>query len=428
MARFFHGTKAPMVRADSRYPLGMLLPASASRDAARLVMARALRGVGDGFASVFLATYLRLLGFSVFQIGAIVTAMLVGSAALTLIVGLAFHRTTARRVLFLAALLMGITGAGFATLTGFWTLLFVAFIGTLNPSAGDVSVFLPTEQAILAGESVPRERTALFARYSLAGALFGALGALVSGWPEAAARRFGWDLAQAFRGGFAVYGLLAVFIAVLYRGLKHGTTRANPAARPTPLRKSRTTVMRLSMLFALDSFGGGFVVDSLLAFWLFLRFGLSLQTVGAVFFAARTLAALSQLVSPRLAARFGLINTMVFTHIPANVFLMTAAFMPTAGLAVTFLLLRMAFSSMDVPARQSYVMTVVPEEERAAAASVTNVPRSLASAISPLLAGVLLQATTFGWPLVVGGALKITYDLLLLAQFGKTDSGSPSAL
>jgi MFS family permease len=382
-----------------------------------LVLARALRGLGDGFVSVYLAAYLQLLGFSTFQIGALVTGMLIGSAALTLAVGLASHHTTSRRILFAAAMLMGITGAGFATLTSLWLLFFIGFVGTLNPSAGDVSVFLPTEQAILAGESAPADRTTLFARYSLAGSMFGAFGALMSGLPAAAAHRFGWTLTGAFRAGFVFYGLLAVLIAGLYRGLQHGAEPSQMKARNAPLRKSRAIVIRLSTLFALDSFGGGFVIDSLVVLWLFLRFGLSLQTVGAIFFGARMLTALSQLISPRLAARFGLIETMVFTHIPANVFLVTAAFMPTAPLAVTFLLLRMAFSSMDVPARQSYVMAVVPAEERAAAASVTNVPRSLASAISPLLAGALLGKSTFGWPLVVGGSLKIVYDLLLLAQF-----------
>src|SRR4029079_18781547 len=176
-------------------------------------------------------------------------------------------------------------------------------------------------------------------------------------------------------------------------------------------------VLNLTALLALDSFGGGFAIDSLLVLWLFLRFDMSLQTAGAVFFGTRTLAALSQLASPRLAARFGLIETMVFTHIPANVFLILAAFMPNAPLAVAFLLLRMSLSSMDAPARQSYVMAVVPPEERAAAASMTNVPRSLASAISPLIAGALLQTSTCGWPLVLGGILKITYDPLLLRQF-----------
>jgi len=252
--------------------------------------------------------------------------------------------------------------------------------------------------------------------------LFGAFGALLSGIPEVVARRFGWELVDVLRSGYIVYAVLALLILWLYRGLQHGTT-PETSVKNAPLRQSRRVVLRLTALFALDSFGGGFVIDSLLVLWLFLRFDLSLQTVGSVFFVARMLSAFSQLVSPRLAARFGLINTMVFTHIPANVFLVIAAFMPTAPLAVTFLLLRMAFSSMDVPARQAFVMAVVPPEERAAAASVTNVPRSLASAVSPLIAGSLLKVSPFGWPLVLGGVLKIAYDLLLFIQFRRIQIG-----
>jgi MFS family permease len=395
----------------------MLLPASATPDAARLVVGRALRGFADGFVSVYLAAYLKLLGLSTFEVGAVVTATLLGSAALTLVVGLVAHRLSARRVLLGAALLMLATGVGFALVSDFWPLLLIGFAGTLNPSSGDVSVFLPTEQSILSGEVTAGQRTALFARYTLGGTLLGAFGALASGLPEVAVHHLGCSLAGTFRVGFALYGAVAVGIGALYLGLRRGAPARVAAAAGAPLRRSRGIVLRLTALFSLDSFGGGFAVDSLLALWLFLRFGLSLQAAGSVFFGARLLSAFSQLVSPRLAARIGLVETMVFTHIPANVFLVLAAFMPSAPLAVTFLLLRMALSQMDVPARQSYVMAVVPPEERAAAASVTNVPRSLASALSPLLAGALLQASTFGWPLVAGGMLKITYDLLLLVQF-----------
>jgi MFS family permease len=395
----------------------LLLPATATSDAARLVCARALRGLADGFVSVYLAAYLQLLGLSAFQVGAVITATLLGSAALTLAVGLIGHRLSPRRVLLAATLLMLATGAGFALSTDFWPLIVIGFAGTLNPSSGDVSVFLPTEQSLLSTQVSAGDRTALFARYSLGGILLGAFGALASGLPEIAAQRLGWSLVQAFRAGFVLYASVAVGIAVLYVGLRHGSTPTATAIASVPLQRSRAIVLRLTALFALDSFGGGFAVDSLLVLWLFLRFDLSLQAAGSVFFAARLLSAFSQLVSPRLAARFGLIETMVFTHIPANLFLVAAACMPNATLAVTCLLVRMALSQMDVPARQSYVMAVVPAEERTAAASVTNAPRSLATALSPLLAGALLQRSTFGWPLVAGGLLKITYDLLLLAQF-----------
>ena len=395
----------------------MLLPASATADARRLVAGRALRGFADGFVSVYLAVYLQLLGLSAVQVGAIVTATLLGSAALTLAVGLVAHRLSPRLVLLGAALLMLATGIGFAVSHDFWPLLVVAFAGTLNPSSGDVSVFLPTEQAVLTSEVAPLERTDLFARYTLGGTLLGAFGALASGLPELAATHLGWPLVDAFRAGFALYGAVAILIGVLYLGLTRTRAPQADGTGGAPLRRARAVVLRLAALFALDSFGGGFAVDAMLALWLFLRFELPLQTAGTIFFAARILSAFSQLVSPRLAARIGLIETMVFTHIPANLFLILAALMPTAPLAVACLLARMALSQMDVPARQSYVMAIVPPEERAAAASVTNVPRSLGTALAPLLAGLMLQHSTFGWPLIVGGTLKLAYDLLLLFLF-----------
>jgi predicted MFS family arabinose efflux permease len=231
------------------------------------------------------------------------------------------------------------------------------------------------------------------------------------------ARHTGYPLVQTMRIGFLVYLLVAVVVACVYLGLDR--TAGAPVGAPPrqPLKVSRAIVLRLAALFTLDSFGGGFVAQSLLALWLFQRFEFSLTAAAPFFFVTTVLAGLSQLVSPRLAARIGLVRTMVYTHIPANAFLMLAALMPNATLAVMFLFLRMALSSMDVPARQALVMAVVPPEERAAAASVTNVPRSLGTGLAPLLTGWLLARSSFGWPLLLGGALKIVYDLLLLAQF-----------
>lgn len=395
----------------------MLLPSTATPRAAHLILARALRGFADGFVSVYLASYLQLLGLTSFQIGAVVTSTLLGSAALTLLTGLAAHRMQARHILFGATALMAATGLGFAVFTNFWPLLLIAFAGTLNPSAGDVSVFLPTEQGMLASESAAKDRTALFGWYSMSGALLGAFGALASGLPERAANAWGWERLNAFRAGFLVYAVVAVGIALLYKGMPHGPSGPTNTAVRTPLRQSRRIVLRLTALFSLDSFGSGLAVESMVAFWFYIRFALPIETVGTIFFAARTLAAFSHLISPRLATRFGLIETMVFTHIPANAFLIMAALMPSAKLAVVFMLLRMALSSMDVAARQSFVMSVVPPEERAAAASITNVPRSLASAISPLIAGALFSFSSFGWPLIAAGAIKIIYDILLLVQF-----------
>jgi MFS family permease len=393
------------------------MPPSATADARRLLVTRALRGLADGVVSVLLADYLYAIGLSPLQIGAVVTGTLLGSAALTLAVGLLGHGLGRRRLLLGASALMFATGLGFLGTTSFWPLLVVAFAGTLNPSAGDVSVFLPTEQAALSETVEARDLTAIFARYNLAGSLAGALGALASGLPVVLARRHGWTLAAAERSGFVLYAVVAVVVAVIYRRLSPALEGHAGAVKAAPLVRSRRTVFHLAALFSLDSFGGGFIVQSLLVLWLFRRFGLSVETAGAVFFAAGVAAGFSQLVSAPLAARIGLVNTMVYTHLPSNVLLLVVAWMPTAPLAVAFLLLRMCLSQMDVPARQSYVMAIVPPEERPAAASVTNVPRSLAAAMAPLFAGAMLSHSSFGWPLVCGGVAKAVYDVLLLMQF-----------
>lgn len=387
-----------------------------------MITARALRGFADGFVSVLLASYLDGLGFSALEIGAIVTATLLGSAALTLAVGLLGFRLPRVPLLLGASLLMLATGLGFSAVTAFWPLLIVAAAGTLNPSAGDVSMFLPIEQSLLSEKVAPAQRTSLFARYNLAGAFAGALGALASGLPATLARANDWDRSGAERAGFLLYAVVAIAIAAIYMGVG---SRGQDTVRTTQrgaLTQSRGVVVRLAALFSLDSFGGGFVVQSLLALWLFQRFDVSTSTAATVFFAAGLLTALSQLASAWLAGRIGLVRTMVFTHVPSNVFLIAAAVMPNAALAITFLLLRMAISQMDVPARQSFVMAVVPPEERAAAASVTNVPRSLAAAISPLIAGAMLSSTSVGWPLIAAGSLKLVYDFLLLQRFGKVQA------
>jgi MFS family permease len=399
----------------------MLWPASAHAPAKRLLITRALRGFADGVVSVALAGYLSELGYAPTQIGAIVTSTLLGSAALSLVTGLVGSRFDQRRLLLGASLLMAATGLGFAGVTQFWPLLVVAFVGTLNPSAGDVSVFLPIEQALLAGSVTARERTQLFALYNLSGAFAGALGALATGVPAWLALRAGMSLQLAYRATFITYSLVAVIAAVIYLGFPAAIRGelSSIASSTRPLAKSRKIVLQLAGLFSLDSFGGGFVVQSLLALWLFRRFDLSIEATGRVFFFTGLLAAGSQLVSSRLAARIGHIRTMVFTHLPANLCLMAAAFMPNATLAIGLLLCRMALAQMDVPARQAYVMAVVPPEERAAAASITNIPRSLATAMTPFAAGVMLEYSNAGWPLFAAGAIKVAYDLLLLAMFSR---------
>jgi len=386
-------------------------------DARKLLIVRGIRGLVDGLASIALASYLTALGFSPFEVGAIVTGTLLGSAAVTLAVGLLGHRLSRRGVLLSAAALMLVTGLGFAGLTTFWPLMVVAVAGTLNPSAGDVSLFLPTEQAALAHTVSGPARTMLFAWYNLVGSLAGAVGALLSAAPAASACRWGVALLTAQRGVFVFYAVCAVVTGAIYVTLSPALELHPDRQSRRPLAESRTIVLRLAALFSLDSFGGGFIVQSLLVLWLYRRFHLDAGTTAAVFFAAGALGGFSQLISPRVAARVGLIRTMVYTHLPSNVLLILAAVMPTASLAIVCLLLRTAVSQMDVPARQAFVMAVVPPEERAAASTVTNVPRSLAAGLAPLIAGALLEKTTFGWPLVIGGTLKAIYDLVLLLEF-----------
>ncbi len=403
-----------------------LLPSSATPDARRLLWTRSLRGFADGVVSVLLADYLIRLGFTPTEVGVVVTATLLGSAALTIAVGLSAHRLDRRSLLLGASALMLFTGLLFAGLRSFWPIVVTAFVGTINPSSGDVSVFLPTEQAVLAETVRARERTAIFAWYNLAGTFAGAVGALASGLPDRLSRSLGVGVLTAERGAFLLYGAMGVCTAVVYARLSR-SVEGTPGQKARPLAQSKRIVLKLAAFFSLDAFGGGFVVQSLLVLWLYRRFQLSPEAAGAVFFGASLVGAFSQFVSSWLAARIGAIRTMVFTHLPANLFLIVAGVVPTAPLAITFLLLRASLSSMDVPARQAYVMAVVPPEERAAAASVTNVPRSLASAIPPSLTGLLLAHSSFGWPLIFAGLLKGLYDVLLLAEFrhvaGAEDAG-----
>ncbi len=392
-----------------------LVPVGVDPQALRLLVARALRGFADGYVAILLPAYLLELGFGRFDVGLLSTATLAGSAFATLAVGAFGHRWPARRLLQAAALLMAATGVAFAGLASFWPLLLVAFVGTLNPSAGDVSVFLPLEHARLAAAATGHARTALFARYSLAGSLAAAVGALAAALPQWLSGHAAVSLEAALRAMFALYGAIGFGVWLLYRGLPRPVGQTDAA--PAPLGRSRRIVMRLAALFSIDAFAGGLVVNALLALWLFERFGLSLAQAGVFFFVTGLLAAGSQLAAPLVARRIGLLNTMVYTHIPANLCLVAAALVPTLPLALGLLFVRSALSQMDVPTRTAFVMAVVTPAERAAASSFTAVPRSLAAAASPTLAGVWMAAGWLAAPLLACGGLKIAYDLLLLFAF-----------
>jgi MFS family permease len=382
-----------------------------------LLAARALRGVTDGLVSLILPAYLLVLGYGPFEAGLLATATLAGSALLTLFVGLYVHRVSGRTLLMLASVLMLMTGLAFAFERDFWPLLLVAFFGTLNPSSGDVSVFLPLEQALLARAVAQRDRTRVFAQYSFTGSIASAAGALCAGLPDLAAALMGVAEKEVLQAVFYLYAAVGAVVLLLYARLPCAAAIDRDRHAAQPLGRSRKIVLILAALFSLDSFAGGFVVQSLLALWLFDRFGLSLAATGAIFFWFGVLSGLSYFAAVRISERIGLIRTMVFTHLPASLCLILVAFAPSLWIAITLLLIRSALSQMDVPTRASYVMAVVTPRERPAAASVTAVPRSLASALSPILAGSLLASSGFGWPLVICGGLKILYDLLLLAMF-----------
>jgi len=371
-----------------------------------LLLGRGMRGLADGFISVVLVLYLQDLGFTPGRVGIVVTATLLGSAALTLTTGLLLNHIPHRILLLAATGLMAVTGVAFAAFTDFWPLVIVALAGTLNPSANDVTLFLPTEQALLAEVTEADRRTSWYARINVVAALAGAVGAVLSGIP---------DTIQARRNCFILYSVVAVLVAVTYRRLPKRPPQS--VVRKTPLATSRKAVVELATLFSIDSAGGGFAIQALLIVYLDRRFGLAPAVMGGVLGITTLLGGASQLLSAPIARRIGLVQTMSYTHLPANAFLILAGVSSTAGWAVTFLFLRAILSSMDVPARQALVMSVVPPEERSAAASVTNVPRSLAAATTPYLAGLMFEASSFGWPLIIGGIMKAGYDIALLARW-----------
>ena len=386
----------------------------APRDILSLYVARALRGFGDGFAIIILPVYLSAIGLSPQEIGLVASASLLGTAALTLITGFIAPRCELRTLFLAGAGLIAFTGLVFQALETIAPILLLAFVGSINPSSGDLGMLVPLEHALLTKETVDRDRTSVFAKYSLIGSLTSAVGSLAAALPEMLASS-GWSKLSALKLMFYGYAALGMLAALLYRRLPRDHTRSD--APRAALGPSRNVVYRLAALFSMDAFAGGFVVQSLLALWLFQRFDMSLEAASLYFFCASLLGAISFPVAAWLSRRIGLINTMVFTHIPSSLCLIAAAFCSSLTAVLSLLLVRAALSQMDVPTRSSYVMAVVTPAERTAAASVTAVPRSLASSISPAIAGFMLAGPFSGLPLVVCGCLKIGYDLALLAMF-----------
>ena len=396
-------------------PKELDLAARSRSPATYVYAARALRDFGDGFVAVLLPVYLTAIGLGPFEVGIVATLALFGSASMTLGIGLLGARVDRRSLLMAASGLMIVTGLAFAISSTYAVVLLVAFLGTINPSSGSVSIFVPLEHTVLARSTADADRTRMFARYGLIGSFAAAAGALATGSPDLLVG-MGVSRLGALKAMFVLYAVLGAVGGLMYARISAEPvpTENKPAAALGP---SRGIVYKMAALFSIDAFAGGFAVQSLLALWLFNKFGLSLAAAGVYFFWSGVLAAFSFPVAAWLSGRIGLVNTMVFTHIPSSVCLILAAVAPSLEVALALLLVRAALSQMDVPTRSSYVMAVVTPAERPAAASVTSVPRSLAAAASPAIAGALFAAGLEAWPLVICGVLKILYDFALLWAF-----------
>lgn len=381
-----------------------------------------------GLLGVVLVLYLVERGLSEGRIGLLLTLTLLGDAALSLVLTTRADRWGRRRTLIAGAVLMALGSAAMALTGDFFVLLVAATIGVISPTGGEVGPFLAVEQAGLAQVVGDRDRTRVFAWYNVAGYGATAVGALLAGWLAEACQGAGWSRLASYQALFVLYALLAVIVGGLSWRARPDieAPRANPRKSPGPiaaitgLHESRGLVLRLAGLFSLDAFAGGFIVQSFLVYWFHQRFGAGEAALGAVFFGANLLSGLSALAAVPLARRIGLVNTMVWTHLPSNVLLMLVPLMPGFGSAVAMLLLRHAISQMDVPVRQSYVNAVVPPDERAAANGITGTARQLGAALAPALAGPLVGSAAWAAvPFLVSGALKIVYDLALWRSFGR---------
>ncbi len=409
----------------------MLIPATLKRlttDGWLLFSTRFIRLFAYGSLSVVLVFYLVGIGLSEPQTGMLLTLTLAGDTVVSLFLTTRADRIGRRRMLVIGALLMVVAGTVFASTRQLWLLVLAGTVGVISPSGNEVGPFLSIEQAALSNVVTDRTRTAVFAWYSLTGSIATALGALaggtVAGLLQTSARV---GSVGSYRGVIVLYAILGVVLAALFSRLSAtaeaatlGQKKAFQAtfAGLSGLDRSRGVVMKLSGLFALDSFGGGFVVQSFAAYWFYLRFGVNPATLGVVFFWANIFAGISALLASRLAARFGLIKTMVGTHLPSNLLLILVPLMPTLPLAILVLLLRFSISQMDVPTRQSYTMAVVTPEERSAAAGITGVARTVGASLSPLFVGFMFaRPALINLPFFIAGTLKVVYDLLLYRAF-----------
>jgi MFS family permease len=404
-------------------PLNTHLSNILTGDGWLLFATRSMRMFAYGFLSVVLVLYLTAEGLSEKEIGFLLTMTLLGDTAISLWITTAADRIGRKKMLILGAILMAAAGAVFALTNNFLFLVIAATIGVLSPSDKEVGPFLAIEQAALSQTIEDGQRTGVFAWYNFVGSVTAALGALVGGFACQEFLRMGSSGAAVYRPLVVAYAIVGVLLAVGFLFLSRAAELPKTGNPPEHklwlgLHRSRAVVLRLSALFALDAFGGGFVLQSIVAYWFYIRFHLDPALLGSIFFVANLLAAGSALAAASLAKRFGLINTMVFTHLPSNVLLIMVPLMPTLTLAVGVLLVRFTISQMDVPTRQSYTMAVVHPDERSAASGITTVARSIGAALSPTLAGFLLADPRFiSVPFFIAGGVKIIYDLWLYRAF-----------
>jgi MFS family permease len=382
-----------------------------------LFATRFIRLFAYGGVSVVLVLYLVSVGLTESDVGLLLTATLLGDTLISLFLTTRADRIGRRRTLIVGAGLMTAAGLAFGFTTHFWLLMVAGTIGVISPSGQEVGPFLPIEQAALSQVVPTQVRTEVFAWYTLAGSVATAFGALAAGMLTHRLQA-SWAAVDSYRAVVVAYACTGVVLMLLFRRVTSASEVATAHTTLSGIGRSRPVVLKLSALFALDSFGGGFVVQSFAAYWFYLRFGVDPQTLGILFFAANVLAGISALLASRLANRIGLVNTMVVTHLPSNVLLILIPFMPTLTLAALMLLVRFSISQMDVPTRQSYVMAVVDPHERSAASGITGVARTTGAALSPLCAGLLFaQPSLISVPFLIAGTLKIVYDLLLFRAF-----------
>jgi MFS family permease len=389
-----------------------------SRDGRLLFATCGVRSFAYGFLSVVLGLYLDAIGLTATAIGWIFTAALAGGAVMTIVITAVADRLGRKTLLILGAALMAMAGCVFAITDKPILLTVAAIFGTISPSGKEVGPFLSVEQAILPQTTQDQHRTTVFSAYNLIGSLFGAMGALAVGLPSL----FSLQQVTGYQFLVASYVICAVVMMVLFGFLSPTIEMKVPTGSQTRMigvRRSRIVVAKLAGLFALDAFAGGFIVQSIVAYWFYLRYKTDLNALGGIFFGTNLLAALSFLAAPTIARRFGLLNTMVFTHLPSNLLILLVPLMPNQELAVGMLLARNLLSQLDVPTRQSYTMAVVEPDERAASAGILSVARNAGAAGAPLFTGAMLAVPSLGLPFLLAGGLKIIYDLWIFAVFRK---------